>query len=84
MGKIFSVKIGPLDGAIVGGGIAHVGPIEVLSFEVHNDAVGEPTSLAHDDFHIRAVRVRGKNFATACTEKKQAGGSGLCLVLLDL
>src|SRR3954468_1170115 len=39
VGKISSVKIGTLDRAIVGGGNAHVGPVEVSSGSVHNNAI---------------------------------------------
>src|SRR6266849_6470326 len=79
----FARIIRTLDGPVVGGGVAHVGPIEVTGCGVHNDAVGKPPSFTHDDLKVGPVRIGGKNFATARTEKKQAGRRGLYCVFVD-
>ncbi len=83
MGKVFSVKVRALDGTVVGGGVAHVGPVEVTGFGVHSNAIWQSPALAHNDFQVGAVGVRGKHLATARTEKEQAGRRILCYWFAD-
>src|SRR5580698_6718950 len=73
VGSIATVKIRALDRAVIGGGYAHIGPIEVATFNIHNDAVWKSLSLTHDDLEVGTVRVGGKYLATTSTEKEQAG-----------
>jgi hypothetical protein len=67
VGNIFPVKIRTLDGTVVSAGVAHVGPVKVTCLGVHDDAVRESPALAHNHLEIGAVRLGGKNFATART-----------------
>src|SRR6266404_8570337 len=83
VGNVASVKIRALDGTVIGVGVAHVGPIEVTSPGVHDDAVWKSPSLAHNYLEVGAVGVRGKHLTTARTEKEQAGRRGLCCGFLD-
>src|SRR5580658_2018350 len=73
VGGIATVKIRALDRAVIRGGYAHIGPIDVTGRDVHNDAVWESLSLTHDDLEVGTVGVGGKYLATASTEKEQAG-----------
>jgi len=38
-------------------GIAHVGPVEVTCFYIHDDAVGDPPSFTSNDLQVGAVRI---------------------------
>src|SRR5208282_5495988 len=76
--NVFSVKIRTLDGAVIGARVAHVSPVEVTRFEVHNNAVRQSSSLAHNYLKVGAVGVRGEYLAAARAEKEQAGRLGLC------
>src|SRR6266853_5631788 len=84
VGDVASVKIRTLDGAVVGGGVPHVGPVEVTCFDVHNDAVRKPPSFAHNDLQIGAVRIGGKYLTAARTEKEQLSFLGLCCRFCDV
>ena len=55
---VASVEIGAIDGAIVRFGVAHVGPVDVTSLGIDNDAVGKPSAFADNGLQIRAVGVR--------------------------
>src|SRR5580704_6347783 len=73
LGSIATVKIRALNGAVIRGGYAHIGPIDVPGRDVHNDAIWKSVSLTHDGPEVRTVGVGGKYLATASTEKEQAG-----------
>src|SRR6266478_7542923 len=83
VGNVASVKIRALDGTVIGVGVAHVGPIEVTSPGVHDDAVWKSPSLAHNYLEVGAVGVRGKHLTTARTEKEQTGRCSLCYWFAD-
>src|SRR5882762_4767705 len=51
------VNVRALDGTVIGIGIAHIGPVEVTCFYVHNDAVGDPPSFTNNDLQVGAVGI---------------------------
>jgi len=48
-GAILSVQVHAFDGAIVLDGIAHVGPVDVASFGIHHDSIGDWACRSYDD-----------------------------------
>src|SRR5260370_36492065 len=65
VGDVAPVKIRALDGAVIGAGVAHVGPVNLTCFGVHNDSVWESPSFAYNHLEVGAVGVRREHFATA-------------------
>ncbi len=63
MGDVAAVKISAIDGAIIRFEAAHVGPVDVTSLDIHNDAVRKFSAFAHNGLQIGTVGVRGKNAA---------------------
>jgi len=56
-GAILSVQVHAFDGAIVLDGIAHVRPVDVTSFGIHHDSIGDWACCSYDDLFVRAVGI---------------------------
>src|SRR5215469_234493 len=69
-----SVKIGALDGTVIGNGIAHVGPVDMSGSGVNHQSVRKFPALANYDFQIGTIRVCGEHAAAASIEKKEPPG----------
>src|SRR5215469_13963628 len=68
---IAAVEVGALNRAVIDGGIAHVGPIDVTRRYIHGDAVGE-TGIRDDGLFVGPVWVHRVNEAGVQFENKQA------------
>ena len=72
---VLAVEVGALDRAVVEVGDAHVGPIDMTSLRIHDDAVGE-VAIGDDRFAVGAVRVHRVNTVAAQFEKEQSARAG--------
>jgi hypothetical protein len=75
--QIPPIEVSALYGTIIRAGVAHIGPVDVASRDVHNHAVRKSSTLIDDRFQIGAVGVHGEHAAAAQIQKEQAARSGL-------
>src|ERR1700704_1509746 len=68
---VLSVDVGPLDGPVVQVWDAHVGPVDMACFNVHDDAVRQMTAR-HNGRVIRAVRIHQMNATRIQFENEEA------------
>ena len=59
-----AVEVGALDRAVVERGNAHVGPIDVTSLHIHDDAVGE-AAILDDDLAVGTIGIHRVNAVAA-------------------
>ncbi len=57
---IVTVEVGALDGSVIQLENTHVGPVDVTSFNVHHDAIGE-MAISYDDFFVGTVGIHGED-----------------------
>jgi hypothetical protein len=68
---VLSVDVGPLDGPVIQVWDAHVGPVDMACFNVHEDAVRQMTAR-HNGRVIRAVRIHQMNATRIQFENEEA------------
>jgi hypothetical protein len=76
------VEVSSLNGAIVGLGVPHIGPIDVSGRDIDGDAIGV-SALGDDDPAVGAVRIQRHHTVVAEVEKEQAIHRG-CVALRTL
>ena len=68
---VLAVEIGALDGPVVQVGNAHIGPVDMTSLDIDDDAVGKMTAR-HDRLAVGTVRVHHMNFPGVYLENEEA------------
>ena len=61
---ILPVEVGSLNGTVVRGGVAHVGPVDVFRRDIDRGAIGV-SALGDDDLAVGAVRIQGYDAVVA-------------------
>src|SRR5258706_8075858 len=83
---VLAVDVGALDGPVVQVWDAHVGPVDMASLNVDDDAVGQ-VAIRHDGLAVGAVRTHGVNTAGVQLKHKETrddgAGASASIVLLD-
>jgi hypothetical protein len=74
---IAAIQIGPLDRAIIEVGDTHIGPIEITSLGIHNDAVGQMT-IGNDGILVRSIGIHHMNAARVYFENEEPTGRADC------
>ena len=83
---VLAVDVGALDGPVIQVWDAHVGPVDMASLDIDDDAVGQ-MAIRHDGLAVGTVRIHGVNAAGVQLEDKETRGDGAgvggSIVLLD-
>ena len=74
---IASIKVGPLDGAVVEVGHPHVGPVDMASLDIDHDAIRK-MAVRDESLPAGAVRTHRVNTAAAQLENEQSANGIVC------
>src|SRR5262249_9545171 len=69
--SILAVEVGALDRAVIDGGIAHVGPIDVTRRHIHSDAVGK-AAIGDDGLAVGTIGIHRVYAVPAQFENEQS------------
>src|SRR6266581_1973410 len=72
---VLTVDVGALDGSVIQVWDAHVGPVDMASLGIDDDAVGQ-MAIRHDDLAVGTVRIHGVNAAGVQLKYKETSGDG--------
>src|SRR5258705_11364833 len=83
---VLAVDVGALDGPVIQAWDAHVGPVDMASLSIDDDAVGQ-MAIRHDGFTVGTVRIHGVNAAGVQLKDKETrddgAGASASIFLLD-
>src|SRR5260221_3420806 len=68
---VLAVDVAELDGPVIQAWDAHVGPVDVASLSIDDDAVWQ-VAVRHDGLAVRAIRIHGLNAAGNQLEHEEA------------
>ena len=72
---VLAVDVGTLDGPVIQVWDAHVGPVDMASLGIDDDAVGQ-MAIRHDGLAVGTVRIHGVNAAGVQLKNKETRGDG--------
>ena len=67
---VLAVDVGALDRAVIQARDAHIGPVDMASLSIDDDAVGQ-MAIRHDGLAVGTVRIHGVNAAGVQLKNKQ-------------